>query len=160
MTMDGRTVPGKSLHERRTSDQNVLDEYALSTLPEDDARRIRAHVERCGACRKLLEEREDLLGTLALAVPGAEPPARLEESIMRKIAEAPQPRAARGLLPSGTALSAGGRMPRAGRSFLGSPAFAAIAAVLIIALAAGNLIQWLRGGSPREAAPVCRSSCS
>jgi anti-sigma-K factor RskA len=121
-------------------DQYLLDEYALQTLPDAEALRIRSHVQGCDACRKQLEERKDALGNLALLIPGAEPPTGLEESIMRKIADTPQnPR------------HHAGSRTEAARVW--GPVPAAIAAVLIVALGVGNIVQWHRAGAPREAAP-------
>jgi anti-sigma-K factor RskA len=131
-------------------DPHLLDEYTLKTLPERAARRLSAHVQGCATCWQHLEDREELLGSLALLLPSAEPPAGIEEAIMQRIKEAP--------LQDGEAVT-GMRPAHAGRpwvvrGFFGPlrPVLGAVAAVLIIALAAGNLVQWLRGGSMREAA--------
>ena len=106
-------------------DPSLLDEYSLTTLPERDARRIRAHVERCAACRKDVEDREGLLGSLALGLPGAQPPVGLEEAIMQRIRTTPQEH-------GDTAASAA--RPRVIRGAFRSPALVAAAAVLIVAL--------------------------
>jgi anti-sigma-K factor RskA len=110
-----------------TDDQHVTDQLpglALGIVELRLERRLRAHISRCAECRQELAALEDTVGTIALGLAAAEPPAGLEERIMARVpARRWQPRTV----------------------------LAAVAAVLMVVLAAGNVAQWLRA-APREQA--------
>jgi anti-sigma-K factor RskA len=126
--------------------RELLPGYALGCLEAAEEREVRAHIAVCPACRDELAAFQEVTGSLALAVAPAAPPAGLEDRIRESI--------------KGRA-----RAPRAGRgSPRGAPrvlsfrirALGAVAAVLIVALGAGNIVQFRsRGtGGPQAAASL------
>jgi anti-sigma factor ChrR (cupin superfamily) len=61
--------------------------YALGTLEGEEARAFEAHIEGgCDACAAELREFESVVGSLGLAAPDAEPPARARESLLERLA--------------------------------------------------------------------------
>jgi anti-sigma-K factor RskA len=106
----------------------MLPGLALGSLEPQEARRARAHLAVCEACRQELASMDDLVGRMAMALPAAEPPAGLEERVMERIKGA-------------------GRRARSPVAFFRHPAVAAIAAALVLFLGAGNVVQWLRVSS-------------
>jgi len=111
---------------------DLLPGFALGILEEDEELRVREHLADCPACMDDLAALREVTGSLSLAVRRVEPPAVLEEKIMQRIgASRPTPR----------------------RSF---PAWyrtlGAVAAVLIVALATGNILQWRGILPPRSSA--------
>ncbi len=68
-------------------DRDLLQEYAFNCLDDAEAVRVRAHLDVCETCRGQVDEVEGLLGNLSLALPGVDPPADLEQKLMRRIEE-------------------------------------------------------------------------
>ena len=61
--------------------------YALGSLEGEEARAFEAHLEEgCDACQSELREFESVVGSLGLAAPEAEPPARARESLLERLA--------------------------------------------------------------------------
>jgi anti-sigma-K factor RskA len=105
--------------------RELLPGYALNCLEPEEEREVREHLAGCQACRQRLESLRDVSDRLGLAVPMAAPPKRLEGRIMRRIDDALAGRR-----------SSSRRFPQ-----FRHPALAAAAAVLIVALAVGNILQ-------------------
>jgi hypothetical protein len=63
----------------------LLDGYALGTLAEPDAGRVRTHLNSCAACRAELGELRAVLDVLPQALPGIKPSARARERIFAGI---------------------------------------------------------------------------
>ncbi len=105
--------------------RELLPGYALGCLEAEEERAVREHLAGCQACRQRLESFRDVSDRLSLAVPMAEPPKRLEGRIMRRIDDSLAIRRATFR-----------RIPQ-----FRHPALAAAAAVLIVALAVGNILQ-------------------
>jgi anti-sigma-K factor RskA len=131
--------------------RDLLPGYALGCLEAAEERLVREHLEECDACRRELAALNEVTGSLALAVPPAAPSAGLEERIAKRIS----------LMKRISARARVGERARAAALFPGPwstvrsalplrfRAVGAVAAILIVALAAGNVLQ-LRGRiSPR-----------
>lgn len=65
-----------------------LTEHSLGLLSDEDAREVERHLEWCPGCRKEWAELRDGLGTMALALVPAEPPASLEDRVVEKVSQA------------------------------------------------------------------------
>lgn len=127
-----------------TDDTHVTDQLpglALGIVEPELERRLRRHLARCAACREELTALEEAVGSVALGVPAADPPAGLDERIMARVRQ-------RAGGPAREGRPAAARQ-RAG--FFGRPAFAAAAVVLVLVLAVGNVAQWRRATSRRNA---------
>jgi anti-sigma-K factor RskA len=114
---------------------DLLPGLALGSLEPNEERQARDHLARCVACRDELDALEEVMGRMALALPRADPPPGLEKKIMDRI--------------QGTRRAAATRDARPRAAFFRHPAFGAAAAVLIVLLGAGNLVQWFRGAPAR-----------
>jgi Putative zinc-finger len=71
-----------------------LTEHALGVLPADEAAALERHLEWCAACRKEAGELQRATVTLAYTVAPVEPPAQLEERVVRAVKGAAGRRAA------------------------------------------------------------------
>ncbi|TDC52483.1 hypothetical protein E1212_09155 [Jiangella ureilytica] len=60
--------------------------YALHALPEDEARRFEAHLERCADCRVEVDELRETAARLG-AVTAVAPPRRMREEVLARVAE-------------------------------------------------------------------------
>jgi anti-sigma-K factor RskA len=104
--------------------REMLPAYALGCLEAEEEKAVREHLAGCQECSQKLESFRDVSDRLNLAVPMAEPPRRLEGRIMHSIDD-----------------SLAGRKASPRRVELRPPALAAAAAVFIVALAVGNILQ-------------------
>ncbi len=118
--------------ERHVTD--MLPGLALGAVAPEEERLLRRHLARCAVCREELASLEKVTGSLSLGLPRVEPPADLEQRIMDRVYRSAGPQPAQAPV-------------RAAARFFARPALAAAAAVLIVALAAGNVMQWVRGAS-------------
>jgi hypothetical protein len=62
-----------------------LTEYALSLLPAPELAPVEEHLSWCAGCRKEAAELAGGAAAAAMSVPQSEPPARLEEHVVREI---------------------------------------------------------------------------
>jgi anti-sigma-K factor RskA len=130
--------------------RELLPAYALSCLDPEEEAEVRSHLAECSRCREDLAGYQGVTDCMGLASRSRVPPAALENRIMARVSAG---RAAPGAAPAAGA----SRGPAAGRKpALSRPRWprlmvplAAAAAVLIVALAAGNILQAVRSG--REA---------
>ena len=134
--------------------EDLLGAYALDALPADDAASMRAHLDGCAEhAAKAAELRAVALRMHELAEP-IEAPVRLRGRVLDAIAREASPGAV-------AARSIGGAPSRnrvqwspANMRFLGSNAWGAIAAALLIAV--GGLLAWNLVLQNRESASVER----
>jgi anti-sigma-K factor RskA len=72
---------------------NLLPALALDCLEPREVERVLRHLQSCSDCRSSLAGYEELVASLALAAPRAEPPRELRERILQKaIRQAPRAR--------------------------------------------------------------------
>jgi Putative zinc-finger len=62
-----------------------LTEYALSLLPAQELEPVEAHLAWCAGCRKESAELAGGAAVVALSLPQADPPATLEERVVREV---------------------------------------------------------------------------
>ena len=62
-----------------------LTEYALSSLPGDEAAFVERHLEWCAACRREAAELTHAVGAIGLSVDQTEPPPALEDRVVRRV---------------------------------------------------------------------------
>jgi len=105
--------------------RDLLPGYALGCLDAEEAKSVQAHLTGCAACSQTLASFVQVSDRLSLSVPPAEPPRDLEGRIMHRIG--------RRLARQRPALR---WLPR-----FRYPALAALAAVLVVGLAIGNILQ-------------------
>jgi anti-sigma-K factor RskA len=111
---------------------DVLPALALGSLDSDEAGRAQAHLSSCLICRRELASLESVAAQLASALPPVEPPPDLRNRLMDRIhTPRPQPRPVQ-KVPVG---SWWGRL---------LPAWGVASLLLILALAAINLLLWQR----------------
>ncbi len=72
-------------------DQAAL--FALGSLPAADAARMEAHLAECPECRAEVDALAPVVGDLALATPGIEPPPGLRERVLARAREESAPAA-------------------------------------------------------------------
>jgi hypothetical protein len=68
--------------------RELLPEYAVSTLPEDDRREVERHLQWCAGCRKEAAELEGAAGMVGLSLTQAEPPPALEDRVVGAVRRA------------------------------------------------------------------------
>jgi anti-sigma-K factor RskA len=120
--------------------RELLPGYALGCLEAAEEREVRDHLAGCQACREELASFQEVTGSLALALPPVTPPSGLENRILVNVGKS--------LHPSSS--QADQRRPWP----LRIRAIGAVAAILIVALAAGNVLQLRsRGASASQAVP-------
>ena len=112
----------------------LLPAYTLGCLDEADAASVAEHLAICSHCRAELGAYQSVVGDLALAVPGAEPPPDLRRRLMGRTQpmrpdESVQPRT-----------SWWEQLMRLMRRT--APAWGLVGLTLIVALVVGNLWLW------------------
>jgi hypothetical protein len=121
--------------------------YMLRALPEDEYRRFAAHLAECDDCARAVASLQVVADTLPLAAPQVEAPPELKDRIMAVARSEAEVLAASGAEADAPAAE---RRPRRrwweSRGFALRPAFAALAAVVLVAAGvAGGLA--LSGGA-------------
>jgi anti-sigma-K factor RskA len=114
--------------------RDLLPGYSLGILEEGEKNAVRAHLASCASCRAELASFTEVTGRLAAAAPPREPPAGMEDRIVRSIAARPHAAAARAVR--------GPHDTRGVRRRTPWRALTAIAAMCALALGVGNLLQW------------------
>ncbi len=121
--------------------------YALDCLDEQEAFQVEAHLTVCAACRAELEAYKATAAYLGLVAPQVAPPPRLKASILRRVKE-PAP-------AKGQKIGAPEFWIRVYRLLAASvmnprPILVGVSLLLIIALAAGNLVLYRQVQSLRQ----------
>jgi len=120
---------------RMKNDHQILEllpDYALGCLSPEETAMVEEHLPRCRQCRAQLASWQEVTGSLALGVAQRDPPADLESRLMARLREP-------------------GRRRDVPRAFqVRHPVLAAVASVLIVVLAAGNVVFWVRQSSPHS----------
>lgn len=111
---------------------DLIPAYALGSLDPDEAAEVQAHLATCESCRAELRAYEDVMADLALSVPQVAPPPELKRQILTAVAS-PAPALSLATSPESwwRRLLAGLRTP--------AYAFAAVAAVVVLALLVSNI---------------------
>jgi anti-sigma-K factor RskA len=121
----------------------LLPAYALNSLEPEEEQQVTDHLGRCGACRAEWMVYQELVNSLAFAVPQRSPSPRLKATLLQAVQSqmTPQPEkpqvAARRSFMSGLKDGLAGLFRPAM-----APAWGLISLVLVIVLAAGNLFLW------------------
>ena len=68
---------------------DLLPEYALGCLSQEEAAAVAQHLGKCAQCRSELRSFQGVVGALALAAPEVEPPADLRRKLLRRIQPVP-----------------------------------------------------------------------
>jgi anti-sigma-K factor RskA len=100
---------------------DLLPGYALGCLDAEDEQTVKSHLASCSSCRRNLESYVEVTDLLSSAVPPIQPPARLESRVVSRL----------------RVVKATATPHRSWR-----PALYAVAAMFVVALMAGNLLQW------------------
>ena len=119
-----------------SSDHEILEllpGHALGCLTPEEEAQVEEHLPHCRKCREQLASYRELTGTLAFGVRDNAPPVELEERVMARLGAHPRPR---------------DRL----RPAVPHPVLAAVASVLIVVLAAGNIALWVRQSRSRSTA--------
>jgi anti-sigma-K factor RskA len=111
---------------------DLLPAYALGALDEDDADQVASHLAGCALCRAELGSFEAVVEQLASSVPAASPPPNLKRRLMDRV---------HSLRPAQPARPLAARPPLMQRLL---PVWGAVSLLLIVALAAANLLLWQR----------------
>jgi hypothetical protein len=101
--------------------RELLTEHSLGLLHAEQAREVERHVQWCAGCREESAELAEGVASLALSIPPADPPSRLEEAVVDRVAA--------------SAGTRGRPRHRAGVRVLAAAALAA-------AMLAGGALQW------------------
>lgn len=117
-----------------------LPGYVLGCLDLDERQLVEEHLEMCLDCRRELHSYQETAGLLAFSVAQVAPPAELKEKVMARVGRTSR----RENIP---AISA--RWKRSFRQFIAdfTPVWAVASLLLVLFLAASNLILW---GQMRE----------
>jgi anti-sigma-K factor RskA len=110
----------------------LLPGHALGCLSAEEAAKVEEHLPHCRECREQLAAWREVAGTLAFGVEQRTPPTGLESRIMARLQDHRAPR----------------RVPVVLQ--FRHPILAAVASVLIVVLAAGNVSFWVRQSRPRS----------
>jgi anti-sigma-K factor RskA len=133
-----------------TIDENTFREllpgYALGSLSPEEAEAVRVHLAHCRDCRAELAKYQDVTGSLGLAAAEHEPPPDLEARLLERIAS----EATRSALRPRRSAAA---LQRRSAPWRAHPVAAAVAAALILALGATNVVLLTKLPRPRSAGP-------
>lgn len=135
----------------------LIPEYALGILADDEAAMVKRHVDACAACQQELASYESVVDAMALAAPTMDPPAHLRAQLFERIQDTPAPE-----MPTTTSPSWWETATSSIRSFLSGPRWRPALVLAIIAILVGAVYFWQQSRSepldqfaltPTDAAP-------
>jgi anti-sigma factor RsiW len=126
----------------------LIPAYALNSLDAEDAAKVSRHLPGCKACQAELAAYMAVVDILPLAAPDSQPSPALKERLMAQIKAAPE------AAPAATA-----RTPEAGpgwiqqmseafQALFTGPRWRPVVLLIVLVLAAGNIIQWQQANAP------------
>lgn len=128
-----REITGMPNFEEHVSD--LLPGYALACLDEAEVAQVKEHLAACTACRAELRTYQALADQLPLAAPQVEPPGRVKAAVMDRIQAQTRPATRPQPFPSWWQAFSGWARQL-------TPAWSLASLVLVLALAASNLLLW------------------
>jgi anti-sigma-K factor RskA len=122
---------------REEHDQIVelIPEFAIGVLDEQEANRVKQHLGTCPVCRQELASYESIVGALALAAPTVDPPPNLRAQLLEQAERpaAPDPNASSSWLQAVTDRF---------QTFLSGPRWRPALVLVVIAFVIGALYFW------------------
>jgi anti-sigma-K factor RskA len=123
----------------------LIPAYALDSLDAQDAALVGGHLPGCEVCQAELAAYTAVVDVLPLAAPDSQPSPALKGRLMAQIKTAPV--AAKAAAPE----AGPGWVQRISEAFQGlfaGPRWRPVAALIVLALALGNIIQWQQAHAP------------
>jgi anti-sigma-K factor RskA len=111
---------------------DLLPDFVLGYLTEDDTRLVNEHLAQCPACQDELTHLQQVMADLPLALAQTNPPPELKGRLIRSIRSHKAKPA--------TSLDQAGFLPQLAAFFRGHLATFSVALIIILAL--GNLLLW------------------
>ncbi len=115
---------------------DLIPEYALGILDEDEVKKVELHLGTCQGCSQELLSYRKVVSEIPLAVKTTQPPSYLKEGVMARV------RADRRTLDKTERLSAWDRFRRT--LVTSAPIWGAASLVLVLLLVVSNLLLWQR----------------
>jgi anti-sigma-K factor RskA len=115
----------------------LIPEFALGILADDDAALVKQHLQTCAACQQEVASYDSVVDALALAAPSMAPPAHLRAQLFEQIQETPEPESPPAPSPSWWQASISSV-----RSFLNGPRWRPALVLVIIAILVGAIFFW------------------
>ncbi len=116
---------------------NLLPAHALGCLDECEAAEVAEHLATCAGCQAELLSYQAVADQLALAVPGATPPAELKRKVMASLQQVPHSKPV-------AAPRLSGRQRLSGLFYRAAPAWGLASLFLVALLLVSNLWWWQR----------------
>ena len=130
----------------------LIPAYALDSLDAEEAALVSQHLPGCEACQVELAAYAAVVDVLPLATPDSQPSLALKERLMARIETAPALEPAAAAAPPEPGPGWLQQINEAFQSLLGGPRWRPVVLsatlLIIIALAAGNIIQWQQANAP------------
>jgi anti-sigma factor RsiW len=130
----------------------LIPAYALDSLDAEDATRVRQHLPDCDACQVELAAYAAVVDVLPLASPDSQPSPALKERLMARIEDQPATEQAPAAEPPEASSGWVQQISEAFQSLFSGPRWRPVlwsaTLLLVLVLAAGNIIQWQQANSP------------
>jgi anti-sigma-K factor RskA len=130
----------------------LLPGYALNSLDADEAALVGRHLPACEQCQDELAAYEKVVDVLPLAAPDSSPAPDLKDRLMAQVDSEAAPEAAAPLAQPEPRPGWGQQMSEALQNLLSGPKWRPVAwsaaVLIVIALVAGNVLQWRQANTP------------